>query len=331
MESVKIPIDKVQIPESGVRQVIATDKLDGLSTSLHEVGLLQPILVRKVEDQYELVAGRRRLHAAQLAGYLTIHAVVLATDIDTLQVQLIENLQREDLNPVERAEAVQAFINLHRLSKSAAAERLGVPRTTLTDWLDLLDVPNRFREAVVDNFVGGDSPLTASHVSEALAVARVLKGPHLAEALLDAVLKHKLSKSETREVARIIRMHRDTSIEVAITAIRGDYDTDETANAELDGISYLPHEENMQALVLSLARSTRALERMNHLSGRFVEKEAVAQLVDQYLQILDLTERALARLRLEDPELLKEIERETQIQRTKTRRPRNARSGKKVS
>lgn len=325
MESVNIPIDKVQIPESSLRQVISEDNLGGLSSSISEVGLLQPILVREISGQFEIVAGMRRLAAAQQAGYESIAAVVLAADIDTLQVQLIENLQREDLNPVERAEAVQAFMNLHQLSKAAAAKRLGVPRTTLTDWLDLLEVPNRFREAIIDNFKGGDSPLTPSHVSEALAAAKVLKGPHLAEALLNAVLKHKLSKAETREVARIIRKHRDTSIEVAITAIRGEYcaETDEQVSG--DDLSYLPHEENMQALVLNLARSTRALERMNHLSGRFVEKEAVAQLVQQYMEIKDLSERALSRLRMEEPELLDQIQREMQFRQAGRRAARTRR------
>lgn len=321
MDPVKLNIDQIVVPSSSVRGPRDVQTLQGLADSLTEVGLLQPILVRRSGEQYELVAGLRRLLAARQAGLDTIDAIILAEDVDTLQIQLIENLQREDLNPVERAQAVHAFIALHNLSKSEAAKRLGIPRTTLTDWLDLLEVPQRFRDAVVDNFNGGDSPLTPSHVSEALALGNTLNSPHLPEVLLDAVLKHKLSKAETRQVAKIIRQQRDTSIEEAIRAIRFPYwqDDDEVAAAADDDL--WPHEENLQVLVHTLARSTRMLERMNHISGRFLSKETVSQLVDHYLQISELTERAIARLRMEDPELLAQIEREAQLRRARRKSP----------
>lgn len=317
MDPVKLEIDQIVVPSSSVRGPRDVETFRGLAESLAEVGLLQPILVRRSGDQYELVAGLRRLLAARQAGMEEIDAVVLAEDVDTLQIQLVENLQREDLNPVERAQAVHSFITLHNLSKSEAAKRLGIPRTTLTDWLDLLEVPQRFRDAVVDNFNGGDSPLTPSHVSEALALSNTLNSPHLAEVLLDAVLKHKLSKAETRQVAKIIREQRDTSIEEAIRAIRHPYwfEDDEAAAAGEDDL--LPHEENLKVLVHNLARSTRMLERMNHLSGRFLSKETISQLVDQYLQISELTQRAIARLRMEDPDLMAQIEREARVRRTR--------------
>ncbi len=318
MDPVRLDIDQIVIPSSSVRGPRDVESLQGLADSLTEVGLLQPILVRRCGEQYELVAGLRRLLAARQAGLEAIEAVVMADDVDTLQIQLVENLQREDLNPVERAQAVHAFITLHNLSKSEAAKRLGIPRTTLTDWLDLLEVPQRFREAVVDNFNGGDSPLTPSHVSEALALGNTLNSPYLPELLLDAVLKHKLSKAETRQVAKIIREHRDVSIEEAIRAIRYPYwlEDDEEAAAAADEDLW-PHEENLKLLVNTLARSTRMLEKMNHLSGRFLSKDTVSQLVDQYLQISELTERAIARLRMEDPELLAQIEREVKARRAR--------------
>lgn len=317
MDSVRLKLEQIIIPPTSVRGPRDVETLGGLADSLAEVGLLQPVLVKRSGDTYELVAGLRRILAAKVAGLDCVDAIILSDDVDTLQIQLVENLQREDLNPVERAEAVHAFMTLHKISKSEAAKRLGVPRTTLTDWLDLLEVPQRFRDAVVDNFNGGDSPLTPSHVSEALALGQRLNSPHIAEVLLDAVLKHKLSKAETRQVARIIREQRDTSIEVAIHAIRYPYYLDDDEAAAAADEELMPHEENLQILVHTLARSTRMLERMNHISGRFLSRETVGQLVDQYLQISELTERAIRRLRLEDPELLAEIERDAQVRRAR--------------
>lgn len=308
MGPIKLKVEEVVLPASSIRGERTPESLEGLANSLSEVGLLQPILVKPTNGGYELVAGWRRLMAARMAGHDTIDAVVLSEDIDALQVQLVENLQREDLNPVERAEAVHAFMKLHGLTKSEAAKRLGVPRTTITDWLDLLEVPRRFREAVVDNFNGGDSPLTTSHISEALALARRLGSPHVAHVLLDAALKHRLSKAEIREVARLVRENRDISIEEAIQAVRAPYlnEKEETD----DSVDLLPHEENMRTLLFNLARSTRMLERMNHLSGRFLNEETKAELIEQYLHIAELAERALQRLRMEDPELLAQIERQ---------------------
>ena len=295
MDPVRLDIDQIVIPSSSVRGPRDVESLQGLADSLTEVGLLQPILVRRCGEQYELVAGLRRLLAARQAGLETIEAVVMADDVDTLQIQLVENLQREDLNPVERAQAVHAFITLHNLSKSEAAKRLGIPRTTLTDWLDLLEVPQRFREAVVDNFNGGDSPLTPSHVSEALALGNTLNSPYLPELLLDAVLKHKLSKAETRQVAKIIREHRDVSIEEAIRAIRYPYwlEDDEEAAAATDEDLW-PHEENLKLLVNTF--TVGAYARENEPSFRRFLSRTPNQLVDQYLQISELTERAIARL-----------------------------------
>lgn len=316
MDPITLHLDKVIIPNSSVRGPRDVQTLSGLANSMSEVGQLQPILVRQVECGYELVAGLRRVMAARQAGLETIEALILSDEIDTLQIQLVENLQREDLNPVERAQAVDAFMRLHTITKSEAARRLGIPRTTLTDWLDLLEVPQRFRDAVVDNFNGGDSPLTPSHVSEALALGQRLNSPQLPEVLLDAALRHKLSKAETRQVARIVREQRDTTIEEAIQAIRYPYTLDDGDKA-LDTPGDLPHEENLRALVHNLARSTRMLEEMNHVSSRFLGKETVGQLIDYYLHISELTERALARLRLEDPALLQQIEQEAQLRKAK--------------
>lgn len=337
MQAIRLPIQSIRVNEDRARKAISTESLEGLARSFKEMGLLHPIIVKEITEsadlysgdktegdppQYELVAGLRRLHAVRLAGDTTISALILSNDVDTLHVQLVENLQREDLNPLERAVAVDEFMKIQGLTaKSEASRRLGVPRSTLTDWLDLLDVSPRFQAAVVDNFNGGDSALTPSHVSEALALARRLESPHLHEVLLEAVLQHKLSKAETRQVAQIVRENRDVSVKEAIYAVRGSYVNDHPKERiDVTAEELLPHEENLDHLVRNLSRSTRYIEQLNHLSSRFVDDDQVGRLIERYSEIAELAERGLARLRLEDPELLQNIERQRRQRRAGHRR-----------
>lgn len=221
-EYVDIPVDRIRCDQQ-VRRTFSEESIGGLAQSLKEVGMLHPVLVMPDEEDgyYRLVSGERRLRAAIRAGETVVPALVLRNLRGSItQIQLIENLQREDLNPVERALAIQAFMEQERLSKAAAAARLGVPRTTLTDWLDVLELEPRHQAALVDNFMGGDSPLTLSHVSEAKALAARLGSPGIASVLLDAVLEYRLSKAETRQVAQMVRENSNVSIHQAIRMVR---------------------------------------------------------------------------------------------------------------
>lgn len=220
-EYLDIPVDRIRCDQQ-VRHTFSEESITGLAQSLKEVGMLHPVLVAPDEDGcYRLISGERRLRAAIRAGERVVPALVVRHPRGSVtQIQLIENLQREDLNPVERALAIQAFMEQEHLSKSAAADRLGIPRTTLTDWLDVLGLDPRHQAALVDNFMGGDSPLTLSHVSEAKALAARLGSPGIANVLLDAVLEYRLSKAETRQVAQIVRENSDVSIHQAIRRVR---------------------------------------------------------------------------------------------------------------
>ncbi|HEY8498003.1 MAG TPA: ParB/RepB/Spo0J family partition protein [Limnochordales bacterium] len=220
-EYLHIPVDRIRCDQQ-VRRTFNEESIGGLAQSLKEVGMLHPVLVMADGDgYYRLVSGERRLRAAVKAGERVVPALVVRQPRGSItQIQLIENLQREDLNPVERALAIRSFMEQEGLSKAAAAARLGVPRTTLTDWLDVLELDPRYQAALVDNFSGGDSPLTLSHVSEARALAARLGSPAIANLLLDAVLEHRLSKAETRQVAQLVREHANLSIQQAVRMVR---------------------------------------------------------------------------------------------------------------
>ena len=240
-EYVDIPVDRIRCDQQ-VRRTFSEESIAGLAQSLKEVGMLHPVLVTPDGDgYYRLISGERRLRAAIRAGETVVPALVVRSLRGSItQIQLIENLQREDLNPVERALAIRSFMEQEGLSKAAAAARLGVPRTTLTDWLDVLELEPRHQAALIDNFMGGDSPLTLSHVSEAKALAARLGSPAIANVLLDAVLEYRLSKAETRQVAQLVREHGNLSIHQAIRMVRGyDDGTDRTSgrrNGVRDGL-----------------------------------------------------------------------------------------------
>ena len=116
-----------------------------MANSIAEVGLLHPILVVEQETGFRLIAGYRRLTACKTLGLDTIAAFVLSKDASTRQIQIVENVHREDLNPIDRAAAVQLFIQENQFSVSEAAKRLGIPRTTINDWLAVLDLPDATR------------------------------------------------------------------------------------------------------------------------------------------------------------------------------------------
>jgi ParB-like partition proteins len=294
LELIMLPLGKIRLDPGHVRGLRSLDSVAGLSESIQQVGVLHPVIVQPDGEYYRLVAGYRRWLAATRAGWDEIPALVLSEGANVLLVQLAENLQREDLNPLERALAVRAFMESEKLSVRAAAKKLGIPRTTITDWLDVLAVEERFQRAVVDNFYGGDSPLTVSHIAEARALAAALGSPGIATALLDAVLLYNLTKAETRAVARLIRQNVNLSIRDAVRAVRPHPASldDESASDRL----VPPDEENLAQLIRAMDQSAAVLKRFRHLSGRHLSPEQRQQLLERVQQLRVMAEEALERL-----------------------------------
>ena len=303
LEVVELRVDDIEVDPVQVRRIFDAEGLEGLAKSIEEVGMLHPVLVKRIEGGYRLVAGERRLRAARMLERQTVPAIVLNDLLSTKQVQLVENLQRADLNPVERALAVAEFMEAEGLTKVAASERLGVPRTTLTDWLDILEVDGRFQRAVVDNFYGGDSPLTLAHVAEARAFGARMKSVNLQNALLDAVLTYKLSKGEVRQVAKIVRENADVSIIDAVRAVRRPLDEVAEEEAEID---VLPVDErNLQRLFVTLQRSRSVLSELGHISPKYLPEPERVRLITDLRELHDMIDQMIARIdaESEDPSI----------------------------
>lgn len=138
----EIPVGEVRPNRLQPRDHFDEEALASLAESIREVGVLQPILVRRAEDGYELIAGERRWRASRRVGLQTIPAIVRGVDdISSLQQALIENVQREQLNPLEEAAAYQQLIEDFQLTHDDVARRVGKSRATITNTLRLLQLP----------------------------------------------------------------------------------------------------------------------------------------------------------------------------------------------
>jgi ParB family transcriptional regulator, chromosome partitioning protein len=145
-----IPLDAIRPDRQQPRDNFDEAKLEELSQSIRAHGVIQPITVRKVaENSYQIIAGERRWRAASLAGLKEIPALVRSVEEhDSLQLALIENIQREDLNPIEIATAFQRLVSEHHLSHEQIAERTGKDRSTVTNFLRLLKLVPPVRHAL---------------------------------------------------------------------------------------------------------------------------------------------------------------------------------------
>ena len=156
-------------PRSGQpRKYFDREALEELAASIKEHGLFQPILVREyASGRYQIIAGERRFRAAKLAGLTEIPALVLdKSDEDTAEIALIENLQREDLNPVEEAMAYRALATEYHLTQEELAEKVGKSRSAVANATRLLDLP----DAVLAMVASGE--LSAGHARTLLGLKR---------------------------------------------------------------------------------------------------------------------------------------------------------------
>ena len=147
----ELPIAKIYNNPHQPRQNWNEDKLLELADSIKANGLIQPILVRPMGQGYQLIAGERRLRATQMAGVKTINAIVRhASEEQMLEWALIENIHRTDLSPLERAGAYKNYLNSFSLSQQEAAGRLGEDRSTIANYIRLLELTDEIKQMLVD-------------------------------------------------------------------------------------------------------------------------------------------------------------------------------------
>ena len=190
-----LPIERLFPNQSQPRKHFEKDALEELANSIKAQGILQPILVRKLEAGYEIIAGERRWRAAGLAGLKSIPVIIKDyNDRDALAVALIENIQREDLDAIEEAQAYSGLLSEHGFTQEALATALGKNRATIANSLRLLKLP----QPVLDLLGCGD--LTAGHARALMTVKDETKVERLARDVVD----RKMSVRDTESKARAL-------------------------------------------------------------------------------------------------------------------------------
>jgi len=194
--------DRIRANPRQPREVFDPDELDGLATSLSDVGMLQPLVVRRIgENEYELIAGERRLRAAQLAGLDRVPALIRHTeDGDLLKEALVENIHRVQLNPLEEAAAYQQLLEEFGVTQEELAARLGRSRPAISNSIRLLGLPDAVQRRVAAGV------LSAGHAKALLALA----DPGAQSALAERIVAEGLSVRATEELVRLRLMDEPT-------------------------------------------------------------------------------------------------------------------------
>jgi len=186
-----IPLKDIDINQSQPRKAFDEQSLQELAQSIQEVGLLQPILVTEHRNRYRIVAGERRFRAARLAGLSAVPCIVREfTANEQMEAALVENLQREDLNAIEEAQAVQALMQAAGYTQEQVAQRLGKSRPAVANLLRLLTLPEAIQQMVVAG------ALSQGHARALAAVA----DPALQLRLAQRVVKEGLSVRELEQL-----------------------------------------------------------------------------------------------------------------------------------
>lgn len=147
----EVEIDEIAANPYQPRTRISEASLEDLKQSISEKGVLQPVILRRKAGRYELVAGERRLRAAKLAALHTIPALVRqVTDSEALEIALVENLQREDLNPIDEARGYRELVRRFKLTHEELAKKLGRDRSTVANALRLLNLPDEVKRGLED-------------------------------------------------------------------------------------------------------------------------------------------------------------------------------------
>ncbi len=191
-----VKITKVEPNREQPRKNFDEDSLLELSESLKQYGVLQPLLVQDKKDYFEIIAGERRWRAAKMAGLKEIPVIIKnLTDEEMVEISLIENIQRENLNPIEEAMAFKRLLNEFHLKQDEVAERVSKSRTAVTNSIRLLKLDERVQQMVVDDLI------STGHARALLVIADNEKQYNLAQQIFD----EKLSVRETEKLVKKIQ------------------------------------------------------------------------------------------------------------------------------
>ncbi len=240
--AVEIPVERISPNPHQPRQTFNQEKLQELAASIAAHGLIQPLVVTRVGGGYQLIAGERRWRASQLAGLTTVPVIIKETSPQQmLELALVENIQRADLNPLEEAEAYAQLMEEFGLTQEAVAERVGKSRTAVANIVRLLNLPEEARIA-----------LSSGEISEGHARALLsLKKQRDQLSLLTTIINRGLNVRQTEALARQLLLGDD-------------------AEAKPKRPPLTPHDKTMLAKFESKLGTRVELNRSEDQTGRLV-------------------------------------------------------------
>ena len=196
-----IDINKIKINPDQPRKYFDKESLDSLVESIKEKGILQPITVKSLDDNFfELVAGERRVRAAKTLNLKTIpgYIIQVKSDLEKLELALIENIQRNDLNVIEEAEAYSILSEKYDLTHEQIGKRVGKSRVEITRTIDLMNLPNNIKKSLIENSNNSNFSFSRGHARIVLS----LKDSMEIQNLYNRILKEKLSVRQTEQLVK---------------------------------------------------------------------------------------------------------------------------------
>jgi ParB family chromosome partitioning protein len=192
------PIELIRPNKNQPRKHFAPEKLEELASSIREQGIIQPLVVTKKDGFYEIIAGERRWRAAQKAGIHEVPVVIReASDEAVMELALIENIQRQDLNAIEEAQAYRSLVEQFSISQEDVARRVGKNRSTVTNSLRLLKLPDEVQQDIVEE------RLSMGHARALLA----LDSPELIDRARRDIVHRQLSVRATEDLVRRLKVN----------------------------------------------------------------------------------------------------------------------------
>lgn len=199
---VLVKINDIEPNRLQPRKNFDEDALIELSDSIKQFGLIQPLVLQKNDKFYEIIAGERRWRAARMAGLKEVPAIIKEYSTqEVVEVALIENIQREDLNPIEEAQAFQRLISEFGLKQDQCAERVSKSRSAITNSLRLLKLDERVQQMVIDNMI------SSGHARTLITI----ENPELQYTIAMQIFDQKLSVRETEKLIKSLSKEKNTS------------------------------------------------------------------------------------------------------------------------
>lgn len=191
---ISIPLNKIKNDNNQPRKAFDSDKIAELTESIKTHGIIQPLILRKSDDEcYSIVAGERRWRAAKMAGLNEVPAIIMdLSEKDVLEISLIENIQRQDLNPIEEALAYKKLLNEFKLTQEDLSKRIGKSRTAITNTMRLLNLDDRVQQYIIEGII------TEGHGRALLSI----KDKELQYELSQRVIDENLSVRELEKAVR---------------------------------------------------------------------------------------------------------------------------------